>query len=124
MFLSIVVFIQDEVDKTIYQAELQSLSALSINQVTGIDELNSLNLNLYPNPATDQVTISFGRQIASAYQLKIYDRFGKLISNQAIPQGVQKITMDTQAYINGFYFIQIESPNEVITRKKLIIMKQ
>ena len=128
--LSIVVFIQDEVTKKVYQAStLKSndpkLKRLTINPVTGIDnEIDELNFSLYPNPANDRATISFSRKIEDDYQLKVYDNFGKLLHEAVISQGTQQASFDTQGYANGFYFIQLESPEKVIAREKLVILKQ
>jgi hypothetical protein len=122
--LSVVAFIQDEEDQIVYQAFKFPLNSITVNTVTDIDNLEDPKFSLYPNPATDQVTLSFGSKINNDYLLKVYDRFGKQLHSQNIEQGTQYLTFDTQSYINGFYFIQVESKEKIITRKKLIIMKR
>jgi hypothetical protein len=123
--LKVVAFLQDANTKTVYQAVSANVDPIDPNTVvTDIVDTKVAGFSLYPNPATDQATISFGKAISEEHTVKVFDRFGKLVVEKVVSLGTNQLTFDTQDYINGFYFIQIESATKVVSRKKLIIMKQ
>ena len=83
---------------------------LSINQNT-----TSTTTMLFPNPATDSVTIT-----TATYQsmVKVIDVTGKLIYSTLINnQG----SIDTSAFANGVYFVQISTENQPLQTKKLVV---
>jgi hypothetical protein len=114
--LSVVVFIQDEETKEIYQAEIIDLPTPAL--VTGNDELKDNLFTLYPNPANDQLTILLSQDLQSNSTLKIYDNFGKVVFEHAVSE--TQLILDTQEYASGMYHVQLTNDNEVI-RKRLII---
>ena len=82
---------------------------LSINQNT-----TSTTTMLYPNPANDSVTIT-----TATYQsmVKIIDVTGKLVYTTIINnQG----NIDTSAFANGVYLVQISTENQPLQTKKLV----
>ncbi|MDH5367718.1 MAG: T9SS type A sorting domain-containing protein, partial [Cyclobacteriaceae bacterium] len=122
--IEVVIFLQDEINKTIYQAIVVPLINKGINLVTSTDEYFEQNtLTLYPNPARHFTQLDFGKVIEDDYQVKVYDQFGKLIFNDNISKGQRVYELDTKNYLNSLYIIQIESDNEVIERTKLVILE-
>ena len=77
---------------------------ITVDQLVGIDELFRININIFPNPATDKLTIT------SLYQLdtyKIYDVLGKLVSQGAANGNVTDL--DVSGLQSGLYFINLAS---------------
>ena len=77
---------------------------ITVNQLIGIDELFRININMFPNPATDKLTVT------SLYELetyKIYDVLGKLVSQGAASGNVTDL--DVSALQSGLYFVNVSS---------------
>lgn len=82
---------------------------------TDIKTINSDHISVFPNPASDQITIDFGNTVVR--QLKIFDMMGSLL--EMVDVSTQQETIDLSAYHAGVYLLQIEG-QESIFRKKII----
>ncbi len=75
---------------------------------------NTVNFQVYPNPATTQFTIS-GENIESA-NVQIIDAMGKSVEIAGtIESG--KITYNTESLNNGIYFVNVIVGNDIKTHK-------
>jgi len=89
-----------------------------------IDIENITELSLFPNPATDQVTIQFSLndyatttiELLDAKATKIYQR-----NIKNVVKGKNKILLNLSKYKNGVYFVKIVSKNATTTTKLLIL---
>lgn len=115
--LAVVVIIQDEDTKEVYQSELW-LDAPTPEIVTAVEEANNNLFSLYPNPASDQVHILISPKLGQNSTLRIYDNFGKVVYEHAISE--TDIILDTKDFASGMYHVQVTNEDEVI-RKRLII---
>jgi hypothetical protein len=79
----------------------------------GNDELSNINVKVYPNPATDFLTIS-GLQKGSV--IKLVTLSGSIVYNSVSDFNYEKI--DIRKCRKGLYFVILE--NEKVTRKLLI----
>ncbi len=88
---------------------------------TGIIE-NSFasSINLYPNPAPNQLTIALGSNNKKV-EVTIYDITGKIIYSTT-ERETQKIEVNTNDFAEGIYVVQIQSADFRET-KKLIVEK-
>jgi hypothetical protein len=82
------------------------------------------NLNLFPNPANDQVNISFETSGTSDVIISLLDISGRLVSNIAekkdqIGKIVESVNISQLA--EGFYIVKIEA-NGLTTQQKLNIV--
>ena len=85
---------------------------------TGIHEMtNSFSFNVYPNPATDHLTIEFPSSDVSKTTLQIFNTIGELMYSSTTTN--QKTDIYVASYASGIYFIQI-SNGKSIGRKKFI----
>ncbi len=76
-----------------------------------INELNSL-LNIYPNPAKDQLFIETEVEVE---EVSIFDVYGR--RQQTTINGQQTLSIDVSNLSNGVYFVKVKSKNnEVIKR--------
>lgn len=81
----------------------------------GISEENKQQLNIYPNPATEKITIS-GPSDNSL--INIYNIVGKMVySNKNIKE---KNTINVSSLTNGTYFVRIETADRTVTKKLTI----
>jgi hypothetical protein len=87
----------------------------------GIDE-NSLvsKINIFPNPASNQVTISLG-SLQQVVALAITDTTGKIVYKTKESE-TQNIKVNTTDFANGIYLVQIKA-KDYVTTKKLVVNK-
>jgi len=83
--------------------------------VLGLDESANVNLTVYPNPASDVVTIESNMTEGS---IQIIDLTGKVIANQTV-NGVAT-SFNTAALSNGMYTVVLTNGSTVETRKFII----
>jgi Secretion system C-terminal sorting domain len=84
---------------------------------TSAEEISIPNnsINIFPNPASDEVTITTDFEDS---KIEIYDSKGKMCFSASIKN--QK-TIDLQNFNNGLYLINVKSEKGFIQRKILII---
>jgi len=72
-----------------------------------IDELEGESIDVYPNPATDLLTVKVDENVS---QISIYNSIGKVVfvSDEIVP-GINNI--DVSKYLTGVYFIRVDSGN-------------
>ncbi len=76
-------------------------------------------LDVYPNPATDNMTVEFNVDQRSDVQLTVVDLMGRTISNQVISnaEGHMIETMDVSNMNQGYYMLIMQSGDERIVKK-------
>ena len=89
--------------------------------VLGVDELNSIALNVYPNPATDLVNISFEGENTD-YSIALMDLQGRVISSREMANvsGEQLVSFSTENVAKGSYIVTV-STNGTTTTKNVVI---
>ncbi len=85
---------------------------------TGIITSNLLNseVNLAPNPATSELTISFTSEINKITKVSIMDVLGKTIYNSEINEG-KAVIIPIIELSNGIYFVKIEQGKNYTIKK-------
>ncbi len=82
--------------------------------VVGLDELETVECELYPNPATDEITLKMA-EVSQNANYTITDVLGKQIQQNAISNNLERISLTE--YQSGIYFITIENAGKIITKK-------
>jgi endonuclease I len=93
---------------------------------TGVEnpELDKNFLNVYPNPAAGNVTVSYTLPFASVENIELFTIDGKLILRKDCSNVTENnISIATADIPDGIYFIKIITDHSAIT-KQLIIQKQ
>ncbi len=84
-----------------------------------IEEKDAINLGLYPNPASNQVTFLYDLEDDAA--ITIYDLQGKAVySNEFYGAGFNQQTIDVSFLNSGIYNVVIKSENRIGTQKLII----
>lgn len=86
-----------------------AISAIYTHDDTGLSSiLNSSGIEVFPNPAGSNFTVSFKEKVTGNRQLLLYDATGKSVFTQAIPAGSIQLNVDVGALSSGLYFITLE----------------
>jgi hypothetical protein len=94
--------------------------------VLGINENEAVSsFNVYPNPATENVEVSYALKNNSTVNVTITDLSGKVVyasnlGNKAA--GAHALNVNTTTFSNGIYVVNFATDNAVIT-EKLVIRK-
>ncbi|MEZ5146800.1 MAG: C10 family peptidase [Bacteroidales bacterium] len=90
----------------------------------GIDEADAFKgLQIYPNPATNRLNVTFTQNVASAYSVKLISVTGEVVytENNNKFEGTYVNTIDLSAYAKGVYFLSLS--NEIGTVNEKVIVK-
>jgi hypothetical protein len=87
------------------------------------EQIATTNIDLYPNPAQNQTTLSYSLNSSSNVTLNIFDMNGRLISS--LDKGRQSAGLHTQEIAlsgldKGVYMIQIITNNATQSSKLIV----
>ena len=113
--MSAVVVLIDNATGEIINAEKQSISGANVN------EMETIALNVFPNPASDLVNISFEGENTD-YSISLMDIQGRVISSREIANasGEQVVSFSTENVAKGSYIVTVTS-NGATTTKNVVI---
>lgn len=83
-----------------------------------IADLNSSSVNLYPNPASHQLTITLPS--SEAFDVKIFNALGELVYEKS--KAASGLSIDLGNFSNGGYIVKLYNKSSEIS-KKLIVLK-
>jgi hypothetical protein len=81
---------------------------------------DAANVVLYPNPATDKVTIEFVRPVAGSVVATLLNTNGQQLLSQEFDGITNKFELSTQSLPAGVYFVQLTTSNLVYTKKVIM----
>lgn len=89
---------------------------------SGKDNLEKVNMLIYPNPAIDIVNIQFQAEQEGEYRLSLIDVVGKEVSNQitTFNEGENNVVVKTNQIPKGLYLVKISNDNQTEISKLLI----
>jgi hypothetical protein len=91
-----------------------------VDVTVGMDELSTSNLSIYPNPANEEVHVTF-EQVAEFMNIELIDATGRVLNNQVSKQmGANLITFNVANLSSGFYTVRLTSSNVSETQKLMI----
>ncbi|MBR5983808.1 MAG: PKD domain-containing protein, partial [Bacteroidales bacterium] len=88
-----------------------------------IEELDAENntIEVFPNPTSGLLNISFGNQDVNGYDVEMYDALGRLVSSVKV-SGTSDYSMDISSYPEGLYIVRISS-STFVANKKIMLTK-
>jgi len=80
------------------------------------------DLNLYPNPTTGVVNLSFTLREKGTLTIRVMDSNGKVVFKDRVPRfsGTYNRSIDLEGKASGLYFMSIEQNGKSITRKLIV----
>lgn len=91
----------------------------SINEVE-----NNIGMNVFPNPAVDNATVSFELNGEASVNVTVTDLAGKVVytNNLGNVAGAQNVEINTASMANGVYMVNVEA-NGAVSTQKLVVRK-
>lgn len=109
---------------TVQASEVTSINEQTTvyNSTTGISAADFANLNVeaYPNPATDFVAVQISGLIRDNITVKLFDMSGREVANTVLSAGTTIAFVDTRTLYSGQYILQLSNTENVYTTKVLI----
>lgn len=87
---------------------------MTITAITNLN--NNLGLKIFPNPANEVINITSGQNLRN---IKLINLTGQLVIDYVVTGNEQQI--DVSQYVQGLYFLQIESTGGDITTQRIVI---
>jgi plastocyanin len=89
--------------------------------VTGINDLSlEKEIQLYPNPASEQLTIDF---TGNATSIQVYNMLGELVIEKHIAEGKSSVQLFVKEWKGAMYSIQLYRENGTITHKVFTVVR-
>ncbi len=93
---------------------------------TGLDEtsLNDFDTKIYPNPASNEIQLSFNSSVTTMAYVSIIDMIGREVRlvNKEVVSGMNNLKVDVSDLRQGVYMVKT-SVNGKVSRTKLILKK-
>jgi hypothetical protein len=88
--------------------------------ILALKELEKANLDItiYPNPASEQITIAYPNYNQFPSSLLVYDIKGQLLYNKTITEA--KTVINVRDFEAGIYFIRLANEKKSVTKKVII----
>ncbi|MCP4520679.1 MAG: T9SS type A sorting domain-containing protein [Cytophagales bacterium] len=96
----------------IYLSEEEVSSAIQHERITNTVENLASTITLFPNPATDIITV---QSIHGMYSYQITDALGTTLIDDTSSK-----TIDISSLTKGIYIISIQQDNQVINKRLII----
>ncbi len=102
----------------IYARSLKGIYKLQNNSTTSLPKENLIedNILIYPNPATSEINIAFGKKASSVYS--IYNNAGQIVQEGNLQS--EKPRIDINNLNSGIYYLQFDKQS---TKHKVVITR-
>lgn len=87
---------------------------------SGIQDISTDEVKIFPNPSNDKLTINSNQDIAN---INVFDITGKAVHNKEFTNKLNQTEIDLSALNNGIYFIAVQSSNGEISKNKIVLAK-
>jgi hypothetical protein len=91
--------------------------------VLGIEEISSVNsVSVYPNPASEQFTLTFNNTVSGQMQVNLIDATGRIVESKKAFAGIGKnnVEMNVNNLAAGIYQLQMVKDGEIASRAIII----
>lgn len=85
--------------------------------VDGIEDVQSSEVNIYPNPASTSINVN----AANLAKVDVYNSVGQLIYSQNVDN--DNVMINSESWANGLYYINLETKDGVKSSQKVVVNK-
>ncbi|MGE5420604.1 MAG: T9SS type A sorting domain-containing protein [Chloroflexota bacterium] len=117
--IEIIAFVQNTTTTEVHQA----FSVIKPDIVTAAEDplLREGRFSLYPNPASDRITIGFPDVLRNEVDIKIYNIGGEIIREYRAGAGISEFTIEDPGLKGGIYLVRVSRGIFDLGFRKLII---
>lgn len=86
--------------------------------------LNSLQLDVYPNPSSSNTTIAFDTTSAGPVEVAVYDLLGRRVEtllDRTVPPGSHRTSWNPAAHASGTYLVHVTAGSGTVSRLVAIL---
>lgn len=84
------------------------------------EEFNAMNINIFPNPASDLIAIQIIDLVKEDLTIELFDIAGKLIETKNINKGTTIAFFETETLYNGTYILKISDSKNSISKRVVV----
>lgn len=84
---------------------------------TGVEDVEVLDVNVYPNPAKSVINITS----LNLNRVSVFNSIGQMVYTQNVDY--ESIAIDTESWANGLYYVNVETSDGKISSQKVIVNK-
>ncbi len=107
----------DDEDLNTEDDEIQEDCECAGTPISTVDELDALSVLIYPNPASNNLTIDLGDLNGVNTTIKLYDSSSKLVFEK---QSLSTLVIDVSNFAKGMYSLELAT-DEKILRNQVIV---
>ncbi|HTL80166.1 MAG TPA: T9SS type A sorting domain-containing protein [Bacteroidia bacterium] len=89
---------------------------------TSVEPVAETNLNVFPNPASQMVTIQFGNSAGENYVVQLVNSLGQIVYTGS-SDGQFQTTIDVSSFAEGTYFYSIVENDAVAGHGKIVVQR-
>ncbi len=115
--LSSVVFSVDGIASEQLTLELGDNDEVELVVVSGIDDWSSGEINLFPNPVTNELNVGLERGLSYSVDLRVFNLAGAMLVSEMIAPGSTSFQLPLTSLPIGTYLVQLSDPKGSITKK-------
>jgi hypothetical protein len=117
----VIAFIQDEKTREIYQ-----VASSNSTLITAVPELSKSSndfagIKAYPNPASEELYISFEKELVNEAVMQIIDGYGRIVKDIQVFPHISLVETNVNDLPNGMYFIRLIQHNGNTRTLKILI---
>ena len=102
---------------TLFAGTVGGVWEIPLSQITSIEELNNNegNIEVYPNPATDEIKVISNQ--CSVSSVEVYNLLGERLCNLPITGNCSPITINVSDFPSGVYVVEVKTEKGVSVKK-------
>ena len=90
---------------------------MTVTGTASLEDLNSIDLILFPNPASETIILTMNNVISESVKVEIYDVLGKLSKKHTGLLNNNKISVDISDLSRGIYIAKVYSENTISVKR-------
>jgi hypothetical protein len=120
--LRVVVFLQDESTREVYQAAIDTIGVATGNDNPGSGPVKASYV-VYPNPAERQAFIRFDQETEEELTLEMFNNTGGLVYTARVPEGSSITEISLEEFPAGLYLLRLVSNQKLLGISKVTISR-
>jgi len=99
---------------------IEEKSAVGVNDIAFVS-----HVSLFPNPATNELTVQFSTQQIADFTIEVLDMNGRILNTQKlfnVAVGINAVQLDVSTHARGVYSVVVRS-NDVLAIQQLVLKK-